>query len=106
MQLVLADWVPDPNFHPEDTDTLSDFQRSKFLDLSQPLLSQVWRANFSKEFYLEQVHQPRHVKNSARLFGSDLLEPLTRTKWFVVPMIWGPITFIVGWLSLLQFGDK
>ena len=104
-KIVSEDWVPDPNFHPEDTDTLADFQRSKFIDLTRPLLGQVWRANFSKEFYLEQVHQPRHVKESARLFGSDLLEPLTRTKWWVVPMIWLPITFFLGALSLAQFGD-
>lgn len=103
---VSEDWVPDPNFHPEDTDTLADFQRSKFIDLTRPLLAQVWRANFSKEFYLEQVHQPRHVKESARLFASDLLEPLTRTKWWVVPMIWVPITVFVGVLSLAQFSDR
>jgi hypothetical protein len=42
-----VDWVPDPNFHPEDTDTLADYQRSMFLDLTRPLLAQVWRANFS-----------------------------------------------------------
>lgn len=105
-KIVSEDWVPDPNFHPEDTDTLADFQRSKFIDLQKPLLAQVWKGGFSKEFYLEQVHQPRHVKVSARLFGSDLLEPLTRTKWWVVPMIWLPITAFLGVLSLAQFNDR
>jgi 4-hydroxysphinganine ceramide fatty acyl 2-hydroxylase len=105
-KIVSEDWVPDPNFHPEDTDTLADFQRSKFIDLQKPLLAQVWKGGFSKEFYLEQVHQPRHVKVSARLFGSDLLEPLTRTKWWVVPMIWLPITGFLGVLSLAQFNDR
>jgi hypothetical protein len=105
-KIVSEDWVPDPNFHPEDTDTLADFQRSKFIDLQKPLLAQVWKGGFSKEFYLEQVHQPRHVKVSARLFGSDLLEPLTRTKWWVVPMIWLPITVFLGVLSLAQFNDR
>lgn len=105
-KIVSEDWVPDPNFHPEDTDTLADFQRSKFIDLQKPLLAQVWKGGFSKEFYLEQVHQPRHVKVSARLFGSDLLEPLTRTKWWVVPMIWLPITAFLGVLSLAQFNDS
>lgn len=103
---VSEDWVPDPNYHPEDTDTLADFKRSKFLDLTKPLLPQVWRANFSKEFYLEQVHQPRHLKDSARLFSQDFLEPLSRTKWWVVPMIWGPITMFLGVLSILQFNDS
>lgn len=103
---VSEDWVADVNFHPENTDTLSDFTRNRFLDLSKPLLLQVWRANFSKEFYLEQVHQPRHVKDSARLFGPDILEMFTRTSWYVVPMVWGPITMFLATLSIMQFSDR
>jgi 4-hydroxysphinganine ceramide fatty acyl 2-hydroxylase len=53
---------------------LADYNRNKFLDLSKPLLIQVWRANFSKEYYLSQVHNPRHLKEPARLFASDFLE--------------------------------
>jgi hypothetical protein len=44
---VGADWVATDDFHPEDTDTLADFNRSKFLDLNKPLLKQVFFANFS-----------------------------------------------------------
>lgn len=102
---VSEDWVAE-NFHPEDTDILADMKKNKFLDLDRPLFLQVWRANFSKEFYLEQVHQPRHVKGSARLFGPDILEMFTKTKWYIVPMIWGPITMFLAALSVLQFTDK
>lgn len=107
-KIVDEAWVPDVDFHPEATDTSSDYARSRFLDLDRPLLWQVWTAGFSKEFYLEQVHQPRHVKDggSARLFGPDVLEMFTRTKWYVVPMVWGPITMFLGCLSALQFTDK
>ena len=28
----------------------------------------------SKAYYLQQVHQPRHLKESARMFGPDILE--------------------------------
>lgn len=105
-KIVSEDWVPDVNFHPEDTDTLADYSRNQFLDLGKPLLMQVWRANFSKEFYLEQVHQPRHVKDSARLFGPDVLEMFTRTSWYVVPMVWGPITMFLAILSVMQFSDR
>ncbi|KAI5453627.1 fatty acid alpha-hydroxylase [Naganishia albida] len=105
-KIVSEDWVPDVNFHPEDTDTLADYSRNQFLDLGKPLLMQVWRANFSKEFYLEQVHQPRHVKDSARLFGPDVLEMFTRTSWYVVPMVWGPITMFLAILSVMQFSDS
>ena len=32
----------------------------------------------SKAYYLQQVHQPRHLKESARMFGPDILEVRTR----------------------------
>jgi len=68
------DWVPREDFHPDETDALADYNRNKFLDLSKPLLMQVWRANFTKEYYLSQVHNPRHLKEPARLFGNNFLE--------------------------------
>ena len=75
----------------KDTDASQDFKRHKFLDLNKPLLMQIWFGGFSKEFYLEQVHRPRHYKGgeSAPLFG-NFLEPLSKTPWWVVPMVWLP----------------
>lgn len=52
------------------------------------------------------MHNPRHLREPARLFGSDFLESFTRTKWWVVPMIWGPITAFLFTLSLRQFDDR
>lgn len=75
----------------KDTDYTNDYKKHKFLDLSKPLFLQVWRGGFSKEFYLDQVHRPRHYKGgeSAPLFG-NFLEPLTKTPWWLVPTIWLP----------------
>ncbi|KAJ5578549.1 uncharacterized protein N7459_007513 [Penicillium hispanicum] len=74
-----------------ETDYTQDFKTHKFLDLNKPLLVQLWFSNFSKEFYLEQIHRPRHYKGgkSAPLFG-NFLEPLSLTAWYVVPIIWLP----------------
>jgi len=82
----------DEHFHPENTDENEDFKKNAFLDLSKPLIMQVWYSNWSKDYYLQQVHQPRHLPQPARLFGPWYLEMFTRTQWWVVPMIWGPIT--------------
>lgn len=73
------------------TDPNADYRKHRFLDLSKPLLGQVWRGGFSREFYLEQVHRPRHYKGgaSAPLFG-NFLEPLTKTPWWVIPLVWLP----------------
>jgi len=75
----------------KDTDPLTDYKKHKFLDLSKPLILQVWYGGFEKDFYLEQVHRPRHYKGgeSAPLFG-NFLEPLTKTPWWVVPIVWLP----------------
>ncbi|KAK7920778.1 hypothetical protein PG985_008800 [Apiospora marii] len=75
----------------KDTDLNADYKTHKFLDLNKPLLMQVWYGNFSKEFYLEQVHRPRHYKGgaSAPLFG-NFLEPISLTPWWVVPTVWLP----------------
>lgn len=74
-----------------ETDAVDDYRRHKFLDLDRPLLMQVWNGGFSKEFYLTEVHRPRHYKGgqSAPLFG-NFLEPLSKTPWWVVPTLWLP----------------
>ncbi|PGH03625.1 hypothetical protein AJ79_07317 [Helicocarpus griseus UAMH5409] len=75
----------------KETDLTADYRTHKFLDLNRPLFGQLWYGGFSKEFYLEQVHRPRHYKGgeSAPLFG-NFLEPLTKTAWWVVPTVWYP----------------
>ncbi|TQV94169.1 hypothetical protein V2A60_002775 [Cordyceps javanica] len=74
-----------------DTDVSLDYKKHKFLDLSKPLLLQVWNGGFTKDFYLDQVHRPRHYKGgeSAPLFG-NFLEPFSKTPWWAVPLIWLP----------------
>ncbi|KAM0486044.1 hypothetical protein ACHAPX_000745 [Trichoderma viride] len=75
----------------KDTDYNQDYKKHKFLDLSKPLFPQLWYGNFSKKFYLDQVHRPRHYKGgqSAPLFG-NFLEPLTKTPWWMIPILWLP----------------
>lgn len=84
------------------TDASQDYRAHKFLDLNKPLLMQVWHGGFSKDFYLQQVHLPRHYRNgeSAPLFG-NFLEPLSRTAWYVVPMVWLPPVAYGSYLAYL-----
>lgn len=78
----------------KDTDFDTDYKTHKFLDLGRPLFPQIWYGGFSKEFYLDQVHRPRHYKGgeSAPLFG-NFLEPLTKTPWWLIPLFWLPPMF-------------
>lgn len=73
------------------TDYRKDYEKHKFLDLERPLLPQLLTAKFNKDFYLDQIHRPRHYGHgSAPLFG-NFLEPISKTAWWVVPLAWGPV---------------
>ncbi|KAK0389727.1 hypothetical protein NLU13_3300 [Sarocladium strictum] len=89
----------------KDTDVATDYQKHKFLDLSRPLFPQIWFGGFSREFYLDQVHRPRHYKGgaSAPLFG-NFLEPLTKTPWWIIPTLWGPPVAYGAFLAHQQLG--
>ncbi|KAK8918594.1 Fatty acid 2-hydroxylase 2 [Platanthera zijinensis] len=58
------------------------------VDLSKPLVCQVGHLG---EAYQEWVHQPIVSKEGPRFFGNDFLEVLTRTVWWVVPIVWIPV---------------
>lgn len=57
-----------------ETDTVADYKTHKFLDLNRPIFPQIWYGGFSKDFYLEQVHRPRHYR------GGDSA-PCSETFW-------------------------
>jgi len=107
--IVDPNLIIDDDFKPSSTDITDDFNRNRFLDLNQPLIMQMWNCNFSKNFYLQQVHQPRHLSQPARLFGPWYLEMFTRTSWYVVPLVWLPIATLIGIRSVqqhLENGDE
>ena len=89
----------------KETDYSADYSQHKFLDLNKPLLMQVFNSGFSKEFYLEQVHRPRHYRGgaSAPLFG-NFLEPLSLTPWWVVPLVWLPPVIYGTSLAAAELG--
>ncbi|ORY74786.1 inositolphosphorylceramide-B C-26 hydroxylase [Leucosporidium creatinivorum] len=105
-RITNVNFVFTDHFKPQDTDNGDDWERNQFLDLDRPLVMQMWNSDFSKSFYLQQVHQPRHLPHPARLFGPSYLEMFTRTPWYVVPLIWVPITLYILYLSVSQQLDK
>jgi 4-hydroxysphinganine ceramide fatty acyl 2-hydroxylase len=93
------------DFKPLETDINSDMKKNQFLDLTKALIPQLMRARYTKEFYLEQVHKPRYLNTPAIFFGHPLLEPLTKTAWYVIPTIWIPYVGYQLYQSL-QFGNQ
>ncbi|RSL95458.1 hypothetical protein CEP52_012059 [Fusarium oligoseptatum] len=91
----------------KDTDFNTDYKKHKFLDLSRPLFPQIWFGGFSKEFYLDQVHRPRHYKGgeSAPLFG-NFLEPLSKTPWWVIPTVWGPCVVYAVYMASQGYDNQ
>lgn len=90
--------IPDDLLHLK-TDHGEDFKKHKFLDLDKPLIMQVLRSNWTRDFYIDQIHRPRHYgKGSAQLFG-NFLEPLSLTPWWVVPTVWLPVNLYFLYLG-------
>ncbi|KAJ3820007.1 hypothetical protein F5878DRAFT_630111 [Lentinula raphanica] len=93
------DWEAEDDFDSDATDPVEDLKKRRFMDLQLATAD----ANSSKAYHLRQVNQPRHLTDSARLFGSDYLEVSTKSKWYVVPLFWLPIAFYLFLQSALQF---
>lgn len=69
----------------------------EFLDINAPLMPQMLRKRWTKRYYLEQVHKARYLPRPAVLFPFLVLEILTRTPWYVIPLVWLPIiTFLAA----------
>jgi 4-hydroxysphinganine ceramide fatty acyl 2-hydroxylase len=69
----------------------------EFLDLERPLIWQMlFEKRYSKPYYLKQIHIGRYLNKSARLFGPDIIEVFSMTPWFVIPLVWFPISFLFG----------
>lgn len=75
------DFVWEDHFVPQDTDNDQDWEKNQFLDLNKPLIPQMWVSQFSKAFYLQQVHQPRSVQSSLRPSCVASRASLTLARW-------------------------
>ncbi|CAJ2657905.1 unnamed protein product [Trifolium pratense] len=58
------------------------------VDLNKPLVFQVGHLG---EAYEEWVHQPIVSKEGPRFFQNEVLEFLTLTVWWAIPVIWLPV---------------
>jgi 4-hydroxysphinganine ceramide fatty acyl 2-hydroxylase len=89
------------------TNISRDYARYKFLDLGRPLLPQVFNGGFTKAFYLEQVHRPRHYPGgSAPLMPFAWMEPFSKTPWYMVPIIWIPCVAYGTYLASLGLSTR
>lgn len=62
-----------------------------FLDLDRPLFPQLWNNTWTKDYYLQQVHIPRHCASSPAFFSSRWLNACTMMVWWAVPLTWIPV---------------
>uniref|UniRef100_H3AAQ6 Fatty acid 2-hydroxylase n=1 Tax=Latimeria chalumnae TaxID=7897 RepID=H3AAQ6_LATCH len=85
----------DPRCKPVDLE-------NDLVDWGKPLL---WQVGHLKERYDEWVHQP--IDRPIRLFYSNFIEAITKTAWYVVPLVWVPVILYLCWhcVSLLSHGD-
>jgi 4-hydroxysphinganine ceramide fatty acyl 2-hydroxylase len=82
-----------------ETVKASTARDEQFLDLRKALFPQLWNATYSKKYYLEQVHRPRYTPYCVPYFDNPVLDMLSKTNWYVVPMIWLPFVGFQLWRS-------
>ena len=70
------------------------------VDWSKPMLSQVGKLG---SHYKDWVSAP--VDRKLRLFSWDILEYMTVTPWYLIPIVWIPVSMFFiyhGWLTNQQ----
>lgn len=76
-----------------DSTSNSCINKNWNIRLDQPIMYQLWTAPIDRTTYLQQIHRPRHMKDSARFFAHPLLEPFSRTPWWCIPLLWLPVSY-------------
>jgi 4-hydroxysphinganine ceramide fatty acyl 2-hydroxylase len=76
----------------ENKPILSETENIYDIDLKKGILWQVFR-KFNLKQYLAFIHDPKHMINppEAILFENKYLEIFTKTPWYVIPFLWGPV---------------
>ena len=65
---------------------------SHVFDVERPLLWQLWtNERITKEDYLQMTHTPILSQKSHRLFENNYLEFLSKTPWWIIPLVWLPV---------------
>ena len=78
---------------------MRDLEQS--VDVSRPLLDQVGALG---EDYDAWVHRSIKPGSSLRLFESDLLEAFSHIPWWLVPLVWVPVTIATAVLAVTWQG--
>ena len=68
-----------------------------FLDVNRPLVWQFTERTFTKSFYLDQIHKPQKQGTRITLFAHPILEMLTMTLWWMIPLVWLPFAALLYW---------
>jgi 4-hydroxysphinganine ceramide fatty acyl 2-hydroxylase len=80
---------------------LSEVENQYEIDLKRGILWQVFMKLRLKE-YLAFIHDPKHMINppEAIMFENNFLEFFTKTPWYVIPLLWGPVVFYYLYAAL------
>ncbi|XP_068671536.1 fatty acid 2-hydroxylase-like [Montipora capricornis] len=78
-----------------------DGWREDLIDWNKAILPQVGRL---RSDYLQWVHSP--VDRPLRLFESGFVEFFSKTPWYVIPIIWIPVSLYFSYLTIQDLASR
>lgn len=87
----------------DDKQKQQEVCESDKIDLQRGVIWQVFTKLNLKE-YLIFIHDPKHMINpsEAILFEKPYLEVFTKTKWWLIPILWLPVVFYHLYNSIIE----
>jgi cytochrome b involved in lipid metabolism len=70
------------------------------IDVDKPITTQV--IHMKKEDYIKAIDSPIHLKHSVRLFAAWYLEMFSLTPWWVIPIVYWPISYVLISLDYVE----
>ena len=75
------------------------------LDVKKGIIWQIFINGINKQDYLDFIHDPKHMINPPHsiMFDTAFLEFFSKTPWYMIPIVYGPIMLYYLNLGIHQF---
>jgi 4-hydroxysphinganine ceramide fatty acyl 2-hydroxylase len=97
----------EPHLHKPSQTTLDNINNK--INLKQPVLHQIYKADFTLEEYITFIHDPKLLNDpprNLRIFKSNFLEFFSMTPWYFILYFWLPVMSSFGVMGYMNMDSK